>query len=97
MSFEASSGFPTLSVRRSPASPSCLPPSSRPAARHQTLACRAGPVQRRFILSSCVDTSSYIPADMHLRVAALDGKSGVEAAVEEAAVGDGDESARWLV
>jgi len=34
---------------------------------------------------------------MHLRVAALDGKSGVEAAVEEAAVGDGDESARWLV
>jgi len=28
-------------------------------------------------LSSCVDTSSYIPTDMHLRVAALDGKSGV--------------------
>jgi len=37
---------------------------------------------------------------MHLRVAALDGKSGVvdwEAEVEEAAVGDGDEGACWLV
>jgi len=51
-------------------------------------------------LSSCVDTSSYIPADMHLRVAALDGKSGVddwEEEIEEEAVGDGDEGACWLV
>ena len=37
---------------------------------------------------------------MHLRVAALDGKSGVddwEEEIEEEAVGDGDEGACWLV